>query len=512
MQLAIERLSGALSAELTGKIVQEIGIPEEIGVLWEEKLAIVFKTGQEASLEYSWPYANAAELHYYQTRFAPEFAPDGLVQSVLAVSRDITEQKRLEERLRFLSEVSIVLASSLDYEITLQKVTSLAVPYLADYCLFDIVNEDGRSFKRVALTHRDPAKVAIAREINYKFPPDPENHPLAIVLATGQPLLIRNLEETVSAQAHNQEHLTLLQELDPKSAVYVPLQLQNRVIGVLTFVTAESGRRFEQTDLELAEELARRSTVAIENARLYRESQQALQTRQELNDLKDFFMAVVGHELRTPLTSIKGYAQILQRNLNRLALEEKGRLLGSTETIIQQADRLNDMVKQLFDFSRIQNLQFAVNIDPLQDLNGLVNRIVEQHRHANLSHKFLVELPTQPIQAALDMARIEQVLDNLINNAVKYSEPGTNVRIGLQANPGEVIFWVQDEGRGISLEDQARIFNRFYRILNTSPNKVDGLGLGLYISSQIVQQHGGRIWIKSEPGQGSTFFFSIPQQ
>jgi PAS domain S-box-containing protein len=501
---AIERATGTNPVQAIGKTHREMGMPEKLSAEWEKVINAAFETANEISLEFDWPYPDDSGLHYYQARFVPELNVTGEVKTILGVIRDITEQKRLHQRLRFLSDISIVLASSLDYKATLQKVIELVVPFMADFCLIEIVKELNNS---VAISNLDTSMEALAKKLLTSLP---ENQPLARVLETGQELLVPYLEEKLEDYANTPELLELYKQIGPKSLVCVPLLNQSQIIGSLLLITTESGRRFGPPDLELAKELARRISIAIENSQLFSEAQQAVQTRQELDDLKDFFMALVSHELRTPLTSIKGYAQLIQRQINRLELVEKPRMLNSVDTIVHQANRMNDMVTQLLDFSRIQNQQLQISFERVQNLNELVFRIVEHHRDTWINHNILLEISNTPTSLNLDPVRFEQVLDNLISNAVKYSESGTTVRVGLKTEPDEIILWVEDQGRGISQIDQDNIFNRFYRIRNDDNKKVDGLGLGLYISRQIIRLHGGRIWVDSEPGHGSTFYFSIP--
>ena len=202
-------------------------------------------------------------------------------KTLCVVAHDVTERKKNEEAQRFLAEASASLSSSLDYRATLGRVARLAVPYLADWCAIDILEEDG-SLDRLALTHQDPEKVALARELEEIYPPDPEaQHGVPQVLRTGQPELVPEIPESLMEEAvHDARHREILRELGLKSYMVVPLVARGRTLGAITLVSAESGRRYGTNELELAEELARRAALAVDNARLYRGRSEIARTLQ----------------------------------------------------------------------------------------------------------------------------------------------------------------------------------------------------------------------------------------
>src|ERR671932_462303 len=203
-------------------------------------------------------------------------------ETMCVVAHDVTERKKNEETQRFLAEAGASLSSSLDYRSTLNRMAHLAVPYLADWCAVDIVEEDG-SLERLAMAHQDPEKIALARELEERYPPDPEApQGVAQVMRTGQSELVPEIPEQVLEQAvRDDEHREILQGLGLKSYMIVPLVARGRTLGAITLVSAESGRRYGQAELELAEELARRAALAVDNARLYRANIQVARTLQE---------------------------------------------------------------------------------------------------------------------------------------------------------------------------------------------------------------------------------------
>lgn len=462
------------------------------------------------------------------------------LEAVGNVLAEAIERKRNEEVQHFLYEASSVFASSLDYDATLTRVARLSVPFLADMCIIDVLEENG-SIERVAMTHTNLEKENLIYEHLHNYAPDPDGpHPIAQVLRSGQSQLYLDIADTTQMQvARDEKHLQVLRELNFKSTMVVPMIAHKRTLGAISFVTTESERRYNREDLILAEEIAWRAALAVDNARLYAQAQQSIQVQHELDLLKDRFLSIASHELRTPLTSIKGYTQLLERNLLKQQSQfaaaqskpELERAIRVTNNINHQVNRMNDLISEMLDISRVQNDRLELNYTFNLDLVEVAQRVLEEQMVASNDHQLILEIQAEqlPLVGSCDEARLEQILNNLINNAVKYSPPGTTVTLGIyrseqlatstigkttaQATPDqeEIVFWVRDEGTGISEQQQVYIFEQFYRIRNENTSKVDGLGLGLYISHQLVKRHKGRMWVQSKPGQGSTFYFALPR-
>jgi signal transduction histidine kinase len=248
------------------------------------------------------------------------------------------------------------------------------------------------------------------------------------------------------------------------------------------------------------------------------EQVQARQELEQLNQLKEDFLSFATHELRTPLTSILGNAQILKRVLRRqtgsLQPEEMQRDFDQEtimlDSIIHQVKRMNKLIEEMTDATRMrsQMLELAYT-EP--DIVTLLRRVVEPFSHSD--HQVILKTSEESITGTLDEARIEQVMNNLISNALKYSPADKPVVVTVERqtdNPDEVLITVSDEGPGIAEEEQSHVFDRFYRVHKPGSAKVEGLGLGLYIAHEIVAQHGGRIWLESQPGKGTRFYLSLP--
>ncbi len=423
----------------------------------------------------------------------------GAVLGVTAINRDVTEQRSIDENLRFLAEASKVLGSSLDYRTTLAAVAQLGVPEIADWCAVDMRAEDG-GIEQLAVAHVDPDKVEWARELNKTNPPDP-NAPTGVpnVLRTGQsefyPVIT---DEMLVATAKNDEELALIRRIGFSSAMTVPLRIQDRAIGAITFVAAESGRHYTGADLAFAEEVAGRAALAVENARLYRDAQRAIAVRDE-------FMSLASHELKTPVTSLKMYTQVLQRQAERNGDADLADRLVKMD---RQTDKLTGLINDLLNVARIQTGQLEY-VDEAVDLNAVVHECVDTIQPTTAKHHIVVE---GAIDGRVwgDSERIGQVMTNLLTNAIKYSPRADRVIVRLDRRGEDAVVSVRDFGIGIAPEYQGKIFEQFYRVSDPSEKTFPGLGLGLFIAGEIIKRHGGTVAVQSTSGAGTTFAFTLP--
>ncbi|CAA9557759.1 MAG: hypothetical protein AVDCRST_MAG88-1244 [uncultured Thermomicrobiales bacterium] len=416
-------------------------------------------------------------------------------------------------RLAFLAEASRELAASLDYEITLASVARLAVPDLADWCAVDMLEPTG-AVRRLAMEHIDPAKVALARELYRRYPPDPgASRGVAHVIRTGRPELVAAIADDLLARvARDVEHLRLLRELGLRSYMIVPLTTRGRAIGAITFAAAESGRHYGPDDLALAEDLARRAATAVDNARLYREAQSSLRAR-------DQFLTIAAHELRTPLTAIRGNAELLLRRVQRLEVpldrswldNRLGQLQGGVE-------RMTTLAARLLDVTRMRSDAFDIVPEPC-DLAALVAGVVTRARAAIQGDSqggrpttIALDRPPGPVLGEYDPLRMEQVVENLLQNAIKYQPAGGAIRVLLATEDDAVILRVADEGIGIAADDLPQLFEPFARAEDVVTRQIGGVGVGLYITDRIVRLHGGTIEVNSTPGQGSEFTVRLPRR
>jgi PAS domain S-box-containing protein len=426
---------------------------------------------------------------------------DGHISMAINVFRDITERKRSEESWRYLAEAGTTLSSSLDYEVTLGQVAKLAVPHIADWCTVEVLREEGQpAGERVqlAVAHVDPAKVALAHELRRRYPPDFTRTTSGVgkVLVTGKSDFIPVItDEMIDQIIPPGEQRDMMKALGLRSAMTVPLMVAKRAVGVMSFISAESGRVYQQSDLRLAEEVARRAGLAIENARLYRDAREAVRVR-------EVFLSVASHELRTPLTTLLLQAESLQRAARRGAMPPD-KVLGKATAIVGQLERLAALVDQLLDVSRVANGQLQLRREEL-DLSALAAETVARFQDDSAA-PIRTEI-AGPIIGMWDRLRVEQVLSNLLSNALKYGG-GSPIDVTVSEAEGTATIKVTDRGIGIAPEHQGRIFERFERLV--SERHYGGFGLGLWIVRQIVEALGGTITVASEPGKGSTFIVAL---
>jgi signal transduction histidine kinase len=268
-------------------------------------------------------------------------------------------------------------------------------------------------------------------------------------------------------------------------------------VGEAIVVTARAGDRpFSQEERQVIANFAYQLSIAADNVRLLESQQEALQ-------VKDQFLSIVSHELRTPLTTIKGYAQMLRRKLDGDPQGER-----FTDNIDAQVSRLSRLVDDLLDVTRFSRGAFELMPESM-DLRPVLEEVVNRFRVVSPKHKLQLYLDRGSFEGTWDHDRLEQVMNNLVGNAIKYSPDGGAITVSTRHDNGNVIVSVRDEGLGIPLEDQERLFERFYRG-SAEGQEVKGLGLGLFVTRRIVEAHGGTISVRSTPGEGSEFSFSLP--
>jgi signal transduction histidine kinase len=277
---------------------------------------------------------------------------------------------------------------------------------------------------------------------------------------------------------------------------------RGRALGTIALISSTPGY-YSEKDVPFMEELARRAAVAMDNARLYRMQQEVVAAR-------DIFLSVAAHELRTPLTSLQGFAQHLLRRAKREGYmpERDQRSLG---VVVTQVGRLNRLIEALLDVSRIQLDQLRLERG-LVNLNELVTDLVAEIAPTLEQHTLTLQAAPEPLFVDGDALRLEQVLHNLINNAVKYSLEGGPVTVTLMRDDQWIRLEVQDKGIGIPAADQGQIFQRFGRVPSHATRHIAGMGVGLYLVKEIVTRHGGDVWVDSVEGQGSTFTVRLPLQ
>lgn len=539
---------------------------------------------------------------------------------VVGSTIDITGWKDAENALRLLLEAGSALASSLDYEETLQRVAWLAVPALADWCIVDLRDERG-VVRRVAVAHADPTQADLARSLVAFAPEGTVAGAQERAIDRDESLLIDQVEAGDFAPASPRlAHVAPLHASGVNSAIVVPLRVGERIHGAMTLATTEvSGRRLDRDDLALSDQLARRSAVAIENAQLYRDAQAAearyrglfegtkdgilvfapdgrcvdanpalaaltgyardevigaaatlvahggpwsgeegerlhrdgqwrgdfalrrkdgslvpvessitsvrlpmgrvyvgvlrdVSERKHFEQVQEEFLTALAHDLKNPLTAVRGQTQLLQRRLRRGEAPDADRLGAALAGIDTAAARMNRLLDELGDITRLRAGHEIELRREQTDLVDLARRTAEEHDRIADRHAIRLETPEAELTGFWDGPRLERVLTNLLGNAIKYSPAGgkITVRVAREVSGGDeaAVFSVEDRGVGIPASDLHLVFERFRRAGNVE--SFAGSGIGLAGAKRIVELHGGTITVESTEGVGSAFTVRIP--
>jgi PAS domain S-box-containing protein len=478
---------------------------------------------------------------------------------LVGVAADVTESRRRDDALQLLADASDMLGRSLDHEITLRNVATLSVPILADWCAVDLKDADG-SIRRVALAHPDPAMVRLARELDARYPADPDGPSGArTVMRSGQTLVMRDIPDQLLVDtALDADHLQILRRLGLRSAVTVPLVARGEALGVITFAAAESGRRFTDEDVAVAEDVARRAAQAIDNGRLVRkqveartrmeqqaaalevQSEELSSAQEELevineelrqaneqlvleteaanrarleaeagNRAKSEFLAMMSHELRTPLNAIAGYADLLEMEIRGPVTDAQREDL---QRIRRSQQHLLALINDVLNFAKLEAGHVHFDVRPtavhpvLAELESL---IMPQLMERQITYRYDACDPA--LDAMADPEKLRQVLLNLLSNGIKFTLPGGRIELSCQADPHVVLIHVEDTGAGIAREQQERIFEPFVQLARTYTDRTHGTGLGLAISRDLARRMGGDLTLHSVPGTGSRFTLSLPR-
>lgn len=407
------------------------------------------------------------------------------------------EAEIAERRSHFLAEASRVLGASFDYQTTLGSLARLCVTTLADFCIVDVLERDG-SLARVGCAHVDPEREALLRQVGQFASMAHRDHPVLAAMRAGRSVLISDVRPDMIEQVTpDPDHRKLLLQLGPRSIMCVPMLASGHTIGILLICSTTPDRHFGKEDMALAEELARRASLAIENARLFHEARQATRARDEV-------LAIVAHDLRNPLNTISMGAQLLEEIVDQERTLEHRQI----RVIQRSVRRMNELIQDLLDIKRIESGRLPVEPRP-EDLVALVRDAVEILRPQAAARELELTAELEPglPRVLVDPARVQQLIANLVGNAIKFTPHGGSISVTAETEDSAVRVAITDTGQGIPAENLPHVFGHFWQA-----NKADrrGIGLGLAIAKGIVEAHGGRIWVKSRQGEGSSFFFTLP--
>ena len=453
---------------------------------------------------------------------------DGRIIGGSKIARDIGERLRVEaERARLLtaeqaararaesaerratvlSESSAALSASLDSATTLRTVSRLVVPRFADWCIVDLVTREN-TFERVAVSGAGPDTEALLGELQRYAPDWGSSQPAAAAVRSRTTIVMPEVtEQTLVSTVRDQRHLAIMRRLRPQSAIAVPMVVRQRVIGAITLVRTTPGHTYETADVAMAEELARRAALAVDNAMLYSEADQARAQAEGANRAKDEFLAVLSHELRTPMNAVYGWARMLQMGQIDSATTPR-----ALDAIVRNAHVQLQLIDDLLDVSRIISGKMRLDMCPV-DIQRVLEAALDAVRPAveakGLRLQTLLDPSAGPVNG--DPDRLQQVVWNLLINAVKFTPRDGRIQLTLQRVNSHLEIVVSDTGSGIRSELIPVIFDRFRQGESGSTRNQSGLGIGLALVRHLVELHGGSVTAESEgEGKGATFRVKLP--
>ena len=416
--------------------------------------------------------------------------------------RDISDRRRAEEAQRVLNEASRVLVSTLDGDEALGALTRIVVPALADWCVVDMIDDaHPEQMRRVAVAHSDPAKVDRVLQLSARDPigltaPSGPGH----VAATGVPELVPLVSPEAMERGDDESRARGIGAMGPVSYISVPIEARHCTLGVLTLVSAESRRRYGPEELALAQDIAHRAAMAVDNAGLYEAALVASRAKSD-------FLAVMSHELRTPLNAIIGYAELL---LIGVPMAIPSQTHGHVQRIRTASRHLLEIVEEILTFSRMEAGREAVALGPADAValvRDTVALIEPMAREKGLD--FVTRAPSHAIAMETDAGKVRQILLNLLSNAVKFTEQG-RVEISVTEGDGGVTFVVEDTGIGITPENAERVFEPFWQVQQSATRQAGGTGLGLSVARRLSRLLGGDLALESGVEGGSRFTLTLP--
>jgi len=416
----------------------------------------------------------------------------------VAVTESEKALRQSEARERFLAHVSQIMSAHLDYQTALRALVDLIVPALADLCFFDNAADDG-SLGRRAWKHVDADREKWLAEKVASGVIQSSSSESARRLRQGEAELVPDVNEAwIAATATSPAHEEFLRELQLRSLMRIPIRDGEGLLGVLSLARINDGRPYTDADLNLAISIGGRLTATLRNARLYSELQQAVRMRDEVT-------SIVSHDLRNPVHTVRMASSMLL-DIGDSMDSEAGR---KNLTVIQRsALNMSRLLDDLLDVAKSEAGSFSIEATAT-DVGSIIFTTVEQFRLQAVERgiELSAAIPEALPPAQADGARVAQVLSNLTGNALKFTPQGGEVRLSATVAGDEIIIAVADTGVGIAAENVAHVFDRFWQAKRASRASA---GLGLAIAKSIVEAHGGRIWVESTEGRGTTFQFTLP--
>lgn len=489
------RLTGHQPHELIGRRIWEI-FSDLRGSQILDQLHAALDAQQPLVFEYYHPQTR----RWLACRAFP--APDGttiFMQDMTAQRQATADAAHVANRMAQIQALTVALTAALTPADVATVILDHAVRALrAQGGLVAMLTADGEALTIIDSLGYPPEMVAVGMRLPLISP-----GPLVDAVCSRTPVFV---ESRAAAAARYPQLVGVFEQTRLHAWANIPLLVDGHVVGALE-LSFRAPRTLDHEQAFLST-LARQCAQAMDRARLYAAEQAARAQAEEAVRQRDIFFSVAAHELRTPLTSLLGQAQVLQRRLAREEQVSERQRRGAT-VVVEQAQRLSRMVAALLDISRIEQGRLSLECG-LLDLGALVRRIVEESRPIYSAHSLDCSTPDGPLPMLGDALRLEQVVQNLLGNAVKYSAAGSIVRIAVLREGQEALITVADQGMGIPQDALDQIFRRFYRAANVSARHLTGMGVGLSVVHEIVTLHGGRVEVVSREGVGSTFIVVLP--
>lgn len=413
-------------------------------------------------------------------------------------------------RAAFLAEAGRLLAESVDQASTLLALTKLVLPTLGAWCIVDILDVSG-GIQRLGIYHADPDKQMLARELETKWVPEPDDRfGLSVMLRQPRSFTItENVEVELAATARGEETLQTLRQMGIGPLLTVPLVARKKLLGAITFVSAEPGFVYQPEDVQLAEDLAARGALALDNAQVYDLAVALRHSAESANKAKTAFLGSMSHELRTPLNAIGGYIDLLDMGLRGPVTPQQHADFARVKTSQQH---LTLLITEILNFARAGSGQLSYDIQDLKACDAMQHAVdLVEPLFGQKGLAFEGILGDSSLVARGDPERVTQILVNLLSNAIKFTPAGGRISADCRATKDTVAIRVVDTGIGIASEKLEAIFEPFVQLKEGLTEREGGVGLGLAISRDLAHAMNGDLTAESVEGEGARFTLHLPR-